>query len=185
MGEKNKQEKNFQSGSYFALAGLTRAAWKAKREAAWTEPSELIVGEVGGKFANHKFLDEVGGCGGANADGGIFESECDAVAIFGWVIEIGDAAGGKAPGDRGISRLPFSIVAFANNGIGEGIENSRALAASAFVKITGILFEERRQDGAADVGANKLVAVGSAVAIGVTLSALPVAAELIPGLLDS
>jgi hypothetical protein len=78
-----------------------------------------------------------------------------------------------------------AVIAFANHGLGECIQNSRALAAGAFVEVARILFQDGRQDSAADVGANDKVAVSRPVALCVALRTLPIAAEIVLCLFNS
>ena len=59
------------------------------------------------------------------------------------------------------------------------------LAAGALVEIARILFQDGRQDGTADVGANHKVTVGGAVALRVALRALSIAAEIVLRLFNS
>jgi hypothetical protein len=59
------------------------------------------------------------------------------------------------------------------------------LAAGALVEIARILFQDGRQDGTADVGANDKVTVGGAVALCVALRALSIATEIVLRLFNS
>src|SRR2546430_11580316 len=52
------------------------------------------------------------------------------------------------------------------------VEEAGVPRAGSFVKVPRILFQERRQDGAADEGADGRVSIGGAVALGITLRTL-------------
>jgi hypothetical protein len=78
-----------------------------------------------------------------------------------------------------------SIVAFADNGSFQGIQNARAFAASALIEIAWILFQERGENGASDQGAANVVSVRSAIALCIALRALSVSAKIVVGLLQA
>src|SRR5208282_29556 len=59
------------------------------------------------------------------------------------------------------------------------------LAAGSLVEITGILLQERWQDGTSNERARNDVAIGGTVALCITLCALPISTEVILRLLNS
>ena len=79
----------------------------------------------------------------------------------------------------------MSVVAFADDRIGEGIQSSGTIAAGAFVEIARVLLQERGQDGASDESAGHGVGIARAEALGIALCALTVSAEAIGCLLDA
>src|SRR5579871_6156199 len=111
------------------------------------------------RTGNHKFLQDVGGRIGSDSDGSIVESESGAVAVGAGIIKIGNSAGGQAAKNSRIVWLPAAIVAFANQGHGDGVEKARAKAAGAFIEVARVLLEQRGQDGAADEGAADSVGI--------------------------
>ena len=144
-----------------------------------------MTGNTGNQFADEKFLEKVGGGDGADAECGAFEGQGHAVALVGRVVERGDCAGRDIAADIRIIRLPAAIVPFANDGVGEGVENSGAFAAGALVEIARILFQERRKDGATDKSAGDKIGVSGSIALGVPLDALSIAAEIVLRLLNA
>jgi hypothetical protein len=122
----------------------------------------VALGKVWRDFLDHEFLEEVGGGGGADAECCVFEGECSA-AIVRRVVGIGDASSDEAAENRGIGRLPASVVALANDGHGDGVESAGALAARAFIEVARILFQERGENRAADEGAGDVVRITGAV----------------------
>src|SRR5690242_21440442 len=78
----------------------------------------------------------------------------------------------------------MAVVAFADDCVGQRVENPRPPHAGSLVKISRVLFKKRRQDGAADERAGHGVGVRCAEAFSVALGALPVSAERVRSLLD-
>src|SRR5690348_2320387 len=79
----------------------------------------------------------------------------------------------------------MAVVAFADDCVGQRVENPRPPHAGSLVKISRVLFKKRRQDGAADERAGHGVGVRCAEAFSVALGALPVSAERVRSLLNS
>src|SRR5262245_52198746 len=101
------------------------------------------------QFANDKFLEEIDSGSGGKSEACVFQHQsCPTITLR--VIEVGNAACGEAAEDGGVVRLPVSIVALADERIGERIKHSRMFASAPFVKVSRILLEERRQQGAAN-----------------------------------
>src|SRR4029077_1950895 len=144
----------------------------------------VMLGEVGGDFSDDEFLDEIGGGGGANADGGVLEYQ-GGTAIVLRIVGVGNAAGDEAGGKGGGGRLPASIVALEDHRHGDGVESPRAVAARSFIEVARILFQERRQNRAADERAGDEIREPGSVALSVTLRAMPVSAEGVLRLLDA
>ena len=113
-----------------------------------------------------------------------FEGQSHSVTILLWIVEIRDRACGQVSADARVIWLPASVVAFADHGSGDRVQNSRSLAAGAFVEITRILFQNGWQDGAADKRAGNEVGVRGAVTLAISLCALTISTELILGLLS-
>src|SRR5438876_4969451 len=107
------------------------------------------------------------------------------VAIRLWIIEVEDAAGGEASEHRGVMGRPVSIDPLTDHRGGNRVEEPRPPRAGSFVKIPRILFKHGRQNGPADKRSYGRVGIGGAVALGITLRALPIAAESISCLLNS
>src|ERR1700757_5531873 len=103
----------------------------------------VALGKIWRDFLDHEFLEEVGGGGGADAECCVFEGECSA-AIVRRVVGVGDAGGDEAAENRGIGRLPASVVALANDGHGDGVESAGALAARPFIEVARILSQQGR-----------------------------------------
>src|SRR6266481_5424434 len=78
----------------------------------------------------------------------------------------------------------MAVVALADHGVGESVENPRALRASSPVVVARILLQHSRQDGAANKGSSKNVAVGSAETLGIALRALTVSAPAVSRLIE-
>src|SRR5262249_22300536 len=139
----------------------------------------------GRESADDEFLEEIGGSVRADADQRGFHGEAEAVAVLSRVIEIGDAASGQASENAGVVRLPVTVIALADHGVGEGEKNAGSRGAVASVEITRVLLEQGGQDGAADKCTRDGIAVLRAKALGVSLGTLAVAAEIALRLLHS
>lgn len=79
----------------------------------------------------------------------------------------------------------MTVVAFADDCVGDGVENSRARGASPLVEVSRILFEDCRENDAPEQRAARKVGVRSAVSLAVALCALTISGELVDRLLDS
>lgn len=79
----------------------------------------------------------------------------------------------------------MTVVAFADDCIGDGVENSRARGASPLVEVSRILFEDCRENDAPEQRAARKVSVRSAVSLAVALCALTISGELVHRLLES
>ena len=55
-----------------------------------------VVRNIRRDLAEDKFLQDVDGSACANSDERVFKCQCRAIAITGWVVEIGNATRGKA-----------------------------------------------------------------------------------------
>src|ERR1700720_208098 len=144
----------------------------------------IVLRKIRGDFPDDEFLDEIGGGGGADADGGVLEYQSGA-AIVVRIVGVGDAAGDDAAGKRGVGRLPASVIALEDHRHGDGVESPRTVAACSFIEVARILFQKRRQNCAADERAGDEVREPGGVALSVTLRALPVSAEGVLRLLDA
>src|ERR1700752_336547 len=82
----------------------------------------IVLGEVGGDFSDDEFLDEIGGGGGADANGGVLEYQSGAASGL-RIVGVGNAAGDEAAGKGGVGRLPASVIALENHGHGDGVES--------------------------------------------------------------
>src|SRR5207253_9080922 len=102
-----------------------------------------------------------------------------------WQIEVGVAAAGESSVDRGVIGRPVPIAPLADRRGGNREEDPQPRRAGSFVKIPRILFKHGRQNGPADKRSYGRVGIGGAVALGITLRALPIAAESISCLLNS
>src|SRR5882762_5409647 len=145
----------------------------------------LMVRNIPRYFPDDKLLQKVDRGSLANPDERVFKRQFQSIAILRWIVEIGDTASGEASKDTRVICLPVSIVALANDGIGDRIQDPRALAAGSLVEITGILLQQRRQYGAPDECAGNKVGVGSAEALSIALCALSISAEIVFRLLKS
>jgi hypothetical protein len=74
--------------------------------------------EIRSQLRGNEFLEDIRDSRFPNPDQRVREHQSDCIAILGWIVEIGDSAGGEISGDAGIVRLPVSIVALADNGVG-------------------------------------------------------------------
>src|ERR1700733_16215996 len=77
------------------------------------------------------------------------------------------------------------IVALANHGSGQRVQKPSPQAAGGFVEETGILFQKRGQDGAADEYAGNGVGIAGTIALGVAFGALAISVEVVLRLLNS
>src|SRR5205085_1708683 len=143
-----------------------------------------ISWRVAGQLADDKFLQEAGGGAGANGNQGVLKTH-GRIAIGFRIVQIGEAACGEAAEHRGVIGLPVSIVAFTDKRRGNGIKKPGAPCAGPFIEVPWVLFQDRRQDGPADKRADGRVGVRRAVALGVALRALAIAAEGVGRLLNS
>ena len=81
----------------------------------------LAPGTALRQFADDEFLKQISDRSRTYTDHCVLDSESDAIAIFGCVIDIGDSAGGQAPDKAGVICLPVAIVTFANHRLGESV----------------------------------------------------------------
>src|SRR5580698_9178133 len=88
---------------------------------AWCQPSD------------DKFLKEIGCSCFSNFDERIFERQCRSIAVLRWIVQVGNTACGDASEDAGVIRLPASVIALANHGIGNRVEKARSLTAASLV----------------------------------------------------
>src|SRR5579859_3229523 len=86
---------------------------------AWCRAS--VLGRLGRQMANKEFLQKVADGGGADTDPRIFEGEFRSLAVVRGIVKVRDAAGGEAAEDAGIVCLPVSVVAFADDGVRDGV----------------------------------------------------------------
>ena len=97
-----------------------------KRFGAGSVPSSVlrfgrcVIRRVACQLPDDKFLQKIVRSARANGDEGVIERH-GRIAIRSGIIEIGDAACGEAAEDTGVIWLPVSIVAFADNGVGDRI----------------------------------------------------------------
>src|SRR5208282_1231073 len=96
-----------------------------------------------------------------------------------------ETAGSQASQNVRVIRLPVTIVALADEGIGDGVQGARLGGAGALIEIARILFQKGRQDGGADEGAVDGVGITGAEALAVALCALTISGEVILRLLNS
>src|SRR5262249_45580135 len=101
------------------------------------------------------------------------------VMIAGWVVEVGQAPGSKTAQDARVVHLPALVVAFADHGVGERVGNARRRATCALVDVSGVLFEQRWIDRAADEGTGEDVGIGRAKTLAVSLQALTIAGKIV------
>ena len=116
----------------------------------------IVLGKIRGDFFYDEFLEEIGGRGGADADGGIFEGKRGA-SVVRRIVGIGNASGDQAAENRGVSGLPSAVVALADDGHGNGVESAGSFATGTFIEVTRILLQEGRQNCAADECASDVV----------------------------
>ena len=144
-----------------------------------------VLGKFRCQLLDYKFLKQISDSSSTNPDGSVLECKARSVAILRWIIEIRNTARSKAPEHIRVIRLPASVVSLANHRISDRIQRSRWCAADSFVKITRILFQQRRQDGGANKRSRHRIGVASAEAFSISLCALPIFAEVILRLFHS
>ena len=119
--------------------------------------SELAAGEL---------LNEVGDGAEASAEGGADEDLAGAGTIRFGIVEVGDSRRGDASSDGRDIGLPVVIVAFADDGIRNGVGGAGWETAPAFDEVAWILMEKRWKNGTADESAVHEVAVVGGVTLG-------------------
>src|ERR1700722_18297288 len=77
----------------------------------------------------------------------------------------------------------MTVIALADNGVRQRIENARGRRTSPFIEIPRILLEQRWQDGPTDHVADKTVGIRRAKSLGISLRALSITVEAVIGLL--
>src|ERR1700761_6789202 len=77
----------------------------------------------------------------------------------------------------------MAIVSLAHDRVRQRIKDTRFNTASSLVEISGVLFEERRQNSAADHIADERIGIRGAESFGIPLGSLTVSAEPICRLL--
>src|SRR5271157_2855249 len=101
------------------------------------------------------------------------------------IVGVRDGAGCEGANNFGVIELPFLIVALANHGISERVQNPRSSATGSLVEVAWILFEEGRQYSASDERTGNDVTVRCTEALRVAFCALPVCSELVRRLVNS
>src|ERR1700745_1770074 len=101
------------------------------------------------------------------------------------IVKIRDATGSDASEDVRIIRLPGLIVTSANYRIGECMENPRPNRPVSLVEVTGILFEQGRQDRAFDTCTGGCVGIRCTKALRIPARALAISREGIRSLFNS
>ena len=81
---------------------------------------------MGGEFTDQELLKQVLRGARCNADAGRFKRHAQIRLVAGWIVEVGDSAGGQAAEDGGIVCLPTAVVALADDGIRNGLPETRA-----------------------------------------------------------
>lgn len=137
-----------------------------------------------GKFPQDKFLEDAGNATFSNPDQRVLQQQTG-TAIACRIVKIGDTTGCKGSDNRRVVRLIALIVALANHGIAERVQNPRSSGTGSSVKIPWILFQERGQDCAIDERTYKSVSVGCAEAFRIAFCTLPVSTVIIRRLLKS
>jgi len=102
------------------------------------------------QLRKNEFLKDTGERRLTNSDQGRREDESGSAAIVRGEVGNLQSGTGKTSNDIRVIRLPASIVPFADNRTGHGIENPGSLAAASFVEVAWILLENRRHDRASD-----------------------------------
>ena len=131
-----------------------------------------------GEVLKEKFLEEGSDGAGADADEDVVDGDLGVVAVAVRVVAAGDAASGEVAEDIGVIRLPVSVVALADDDGRYGVERAVDDLPFAFVEVARILMEERWEESSAKEGGSNAVAIGSAIAPGVTAKALAVTGEV-------
>jgi hypothetical protein len=128
---------------------------------------------------DEEFLQDVRSGGCANPNQRVFKRQPRSLTVFRRIVKIGDASCGKVSEDARVVGLPVSVVALANHGVGQRVQNPGSLATASLVEITRILLQERRQDGASDERTGNKVGIGGTEALGVALGSLPYPLKLL------
>jgi hypothetical protein len=139
---------------------------------------------VRGEFADQEFLDNVLDACDADADGGAFDDEADAAAVGRGIVGVGETVGHGSAEDAGVVELPVVVVAFADYGVGEGVEDAGFDGAIAFIEVAGVLLEEGGQDGVSEERSGEEGPVGGGVAFAIALRAFAPTVDVV-GLLDA
>src|SRR5277367_1242094 len=92
-------------------------------------------------------------------------------AITGRMVQVRNAASSECSQDVGVIRLQLSTICSADDRRRDGVKSARLPASAAAIKIPRVLVQKRRQDGTADHPAERLIRIGSAIALGVSLGA--------------
>src|SRR4029077_790340 len=103
------------------------------------------------------------------SDQGRREDEPGSATIVRGKVESLQSGTSKTSDDIRVIRLPASIVPFAYNRAGHGIENPGSLAAPSFVEVAWILLENRRHYRSSDKSGGKNIGVTGPVALCVSL----------------
>ena len=59
----------------------------------------LRIPGMGRQPANQEFLEEIADRGAPNANQRVFKSQLHSITVTGWIVEIGNSAGGQASQD--------------------------------------------------------------------------------------
>ena len=89
-----------------------------------------------------ELLEKGSDCAGANTDEDVVDGNLGVVFFAVGIVEAGDAASGQVAKDVGVVWLPMSVVSFADNDGGDGVEGAGDDASVASVEVAGILMED-------------------------------------------
>ena len=98
------------------------------------------------------------------------------------MVGVGDAGGDGVADDFGIVELRLACVGAGEEDAADGIFDTMPGAPSAELEVTGVLMEERGEDGGGHEGADGGIGVGGGVTLAVTLDTLAIGGITVAGL---
>jgi len=139
---------------------------------------------AGGEVAQDELLEDAVEGVATDGEEAILEGQLGAT-VGGWVVEIGDGSGGEIAEDSGDVWLAMAVIATADDGPGDRVEETGMDAARSLVEVAWILVEEGRQNGSAHERAGGEVAEVGTEALAVAGGSLAVTAEGVGCLLNA
>src|SRR5690349_19894124 len=101
----------------------------------------------GASRRDNKFLDQVGSSTRAQSDQSVLKCKPSSISIFLRIIKVGKTTSSETAENGRIIGLPAPIVALADHCIPECVQHAGPTTARSLVKIPGILFQDRWEDG--------------------------------------
>ncbi len=107
------------------------------------------------------------------------------VAVDTWIVIVGEKARAETTDEAGVTEFGLLVIALADDGTADGVEEARFLGSGPFVEIAGILLEEHGHYELVDTDAGNEIGITGPIAFGVAFCALSKAFIGVASLIDA